>query len=118
MTLTTFPSMRDIVFCMVLLWGGSMAVASPTSDEFQVCSQMKKASLHACLGKQASQHNNVCQQRARREEERCRAAVWARYARPDPAYEAARKAAERKADAEARAAMEQAKSLHGTGAAP
>ncbi|CAJ0796353.1 hypothetical protein LMG19083_02854 [Ralstonia psammae] len=116
MTPTTFLSMRDILLCMALLCGGSMAVASPTSDEFEICSQMEKASLHACLGQQTSAHNNACQQRARHEEERCRAAVWARYARPDPAYEAARVAAQRKAEAEARAAME-AESMHGRGAA-
>lgn len=116
MTPTRFLSMRDILLCMALLCGGSMAVASPTSDEFQICSQMKKASLHACLEKQVAQHSNACQQRARREEERCRAAVWARYARPDPAYEAARMAAQRKAEAEARAA--QAESLREAGAAP
>lgn len=117
MTLPTFLSMRDILLCTALLCGGSMAVASPTSDEFQMCSQMEKASLHACLAQQTSEHTNACQQRARHDEERCRAAVWARYARPDPAYEAARMAAQRKAEAEARAAM-RAKSSQGKGVAP
>lgn len=103
MTPVIFLRLRNTLLSAALLCVSSGGLASPTVDEFQACHRMVSASLQECLDQHTWQRNDVCWRQARQENDHCHAAVWSRYARPDPKREAARRKAEAEAEASAKA---------------
>ncbi|WP_416047304.1 hypothetical protein [Cupriavidus basilensis] len=89
--------------CGGALLASTAVMSSPTSDEFQRCDEMARASLKVCLKKHAGRDNDSCWQNARKKNIDCYAMVNNQYVRPDPASEAARRGAAMQAEAEAHA---------------
>lgn len=100
---------------MVLLAGLSQsAPASPTSDEFKQCEDMREASLRYCMttGATASPglrpDEGACRTHAQEIKDACYRQVYDRYRKPSPAEQAERDKRERAMREAQRRAMEAA----------